>query len=146
MIRHLTLFLAASIVSAQDTVVKLDRWTVHSGDNRAWAEPDFDDRTWEASDAPRTLFGQNRHHAGFRWYRATALLPPGLANQPLALALGMINEAYEVYVEGERVGRFGVLDPVPEGASIGMSASPSPSVSRGEASCKSRSAAGLAKE
>ena len=99
--------LTASAATAQDDVVTVEKWKVQLGDRPDWAASDFDDRDWPAGELP------GGRAPGFRWYRSTIMIPPAWKDQPMALAFGPMGEAFEVYVEGVRVGRFGVLDPIP---------------------------------
>ncbi|MBI3207299.1 MAG: beta galactosidase jelly roll domain-containing protein [Candidatus Solibacter usitatus] len=103
------LLLAPLALPAQDAVVTLDKWKVHDGDDARWASPGFDDTNWKASKAPEIYYSFNPFQAGFRWYRTRIELPSTLAGQPLALAVGPMDEAYEVYVEGVRAGGVGLI-------------------------------------
>ena len=105
----LLLVLTASAALGQDGVMTIEKWKVQTGDNRAWATPDFDDRDWPAGALPGV------RAAGFRWYRATVTVPTKWKDEPLALAFGPMGLAFEVYVEGVRVGGLSVLEPVPVG-------------------------------
>ncbi len=97
------------------------QWQFHLGDNPAWASPDFDDSTgqqgWEqiTADAP---WGAQTHPNtfGFAWYRRHLSLidAPGAARghaSSMALLLGQIDDAYEVYWNGQLVGHLGSLPP-----------------------------------
>ena len=110
MIRRLTLLaLIALGALAQEGVLTLDRWKIHSGDDPRWAAPDFDDRGWADSGPPS--YGT----PGFTWFRTSVAIPPEWSGRPLALGIAQILEAFEVYVDGERVGGSGVLAPAPQG-------------------------------
>jgi sigma-B regulation protein RsbU (phosphoserine phosphatase) len=72
-------------------------WRVHSGDNTAYARPDFDDSGW-----PTVSFtDQSQAKAGWRWYRLLVKLPAQHA--PLALLIVGGDGTYEVYVNGDRL-------------------------------------------
>jgi hypothetical protein len=90
-------------------------WQFHLGDDMAWANPNFDDSQWEQLTADKP-WGRQTHfaHAGFAWYRraldvATA---PG-ASPEVALLVPPINDAYEIYWNGQLVASHGHLPPHP---------------------------------
>jgi len=88
-------------------------WKFHPGDDLHWAAPDADDRAWTDLQVPRSWGRQGFHHVyGLAWYRARVPLP-WPADQPVALALGKIDSAYEVYVGGRQLGGVGRLPPSP---------------------------------
>jgi hypothetical protein len=90
-------------------------WQFHLGDNPAWASPTLDDSGWEriAVDKPwgdQTHFG----YTGFAWYRRHVnFLPVAGAKSDLALLLPPIDDAYEVYWNGNLIGQQGKLPPHP---------------------------------
>ncbi len=105
----LLVVLTASLSIAQEIVTSLDSWKVHSGDDPRWAAPDFDDSDWESSGPPRNF------QTGFSWYRRAVTIPAQWKGQKLDIGIAQILEAFEVYVEGERIGGSGVLAPAPMG-------------------------------
>ncbi len=98
-------------------------WKFHTGDNMAWAQPNFDDSAWGTMDLtppPRSYdpeLGTGGFvpgwtargypgYAGYAWYRLRVNIQDGQT----ALALKMpdnFDDAYQVYVNGELVGQFG---------------------------------------
>ncbi len=83
-------------------------WKMHFGDDLRWASPDFDDKNWEdGAGLPRSPSG------GFQWYRTSVTIPAAWQDQPLALGIGPMEEAFDVYVNGINVVGRGPLDPVP---------------------------------
>jgi hypothetical protein len=90
-------------------------WKFHTGDDAAWARPDFDDSSWESVDlTPDGSTGLSpgwsaRGHAGYSgyaWYRLKADVTG--ANRSLALKMpDSFDDAYQVFVNGERTGEFG---------------------------------------
>lgn len=62
--------------------------------------------TWE-----EVSCGQFADHDGFAWYRAFVRVPASWAGQELALAVEQVDNACEVYFNGERVGAAGRLPP-----------------------------------
>ena len=104
-------------------------WKFHTGDNLAWADPNFDDSNWQdyTLDAKQSalpiaqllqsaaLPGWQRHghpgYTGYAWYRIRLQRPPDAHS--LALLMPQhFDDGYEVYVNGQKIGSFGKLDPV----------------------------------
>ena len=74
-------------------------WHMLAGDNPAYAARDFDDRQWTTVNTPLSSAARGQF-----WMRRRADLPPGTDRSRLALTLGALASAYEVYVNGERIG------------------------------------------
>ena len=85
-------------------------WQFHTGDDLAWANPAFNDSGWEAitTDQP---WGAQGHpgYTGYAWYRKR--LDIGVGNKPLGIFIPESDGAYEVYWNGQRIGRSGSLPP-----------------------------------
>jgi len=108
------LVLTLPALSAQEGVINLEKWKVKAGDNPAWAAPDFDDRDWTPAGPPRGyLPSTSSAERSIRWYRTNVPVSPGLRSQALAIALSPLEEIFEVYVDGIRIGGIGAIDPVP---------------------------------
>ena len=102
----LVLCLTTGLATAQNALwIDLSgEWRMLEGeDNPEFADPAYDDSKWSSYKLPA---GSNRPPAQM-WLRRTAVLPDGTDKTKLALTLGTINEAYEVYVNGVRVGGTG---------------------------------------
>jgi phosphoserine phosphatase RsbU/P len=110
----LLLLLFALPATAQQEIVTVTDWRVHEGDNPAWASPGFDDSQW-ATIRFRQLNESEVSNAGTHWYRATFQVPADFAGQELAVGMGPLDEVYDVYVDGARVGRLGHWEPDPRG-------------------------------
>ena len=101
----LFLFLAGSSLQAQNALyVDISgKWRLSADDQPVFAQPGFDDSTWKVVELP--------WHAapprGVHWLRRTASLPVGTDTGRLALTLGSVGEAYEVYINGAKIGTFG---------------------------------------
>lgn len=82
-------------------------WQFHTGDEAAWANPDFDDSHWEQVDIGKP-WGDQGHWAytGHAWYRRHIEIKDQ-ANGPVDVALyvPIASCAYEVYWNGHMVGR-----------------------------------------
>jgi len=91
-------------------------WRFATGDDLARAEPTFDDSTWTVLRVP-TGWGP-RAYAGpasaWAWYRVQVRVsgsPAEWRDARLAVALGKVDSAYEVFAGGERLGGVGALPP-----------------------------------
>jgi sigma-B regulation protein RsbU (phosphoserine phosphatase) len=100
-------------VQPSEDVIALDNWKMHFGDDPQWATPGFDDSGWASSAGPSREPGRSKYQ-GYRWYRTTINIPDNFLGRDPGLGLGLVEEVYEVYVEGVSVGRFGHWEPQPE--------------------------------
>jgi hypothetical protein len=90
-------------------------WKFHVGDDAAWARPDFDDSRWEDVDltpdgntglSPGWTARGHAGYSGYAWYR----LKIDVQEAKRSLALKMpdsFDDAYQVFVNGDRLGEFG---------------------------------------
>jgi hypothetical protein len=102
-------------------------WKFHVGDNPGWADPDYDDSSWETVDlqpqedaldpqsgirslAPGWTAKGHPGYSGFAWYRIRVRILG--ATGPLAL-LGPTNaeHSYEVFADGRLIGSIGNFRP-----------------------------------
>ena len=90
-------------------------WQFHLGDDPAWAAPGYDDSHWEQITANKTWGAQGHpRYTGFAWYRRTIRITPAPGADPnVALLVSTIDDAYELYWNGVKVGQFGKLPPHP---------------------------------
>jgi hypothetical protein len=104
-------------------------WRFRTGDNPRWAEPNTDDSSWETVDMtaspgshdgdvglPDYVGGWMAHgHPGYRgyaWYRRAVTVPAGPASWDI-LGPTYVQDGYELYWNGQRLGGSGRLGPVP---------------------------------
>jgi hypothetical protein len=89
-------------------------WKFRTGDDPAWAQPAFDDSTWDIMDltsrpgAPDVGWTKRGYpdYAGFAWYRLRIDVQG--ANHRLALKMpDQADDAYQVYANGRLIGEFG---------------------------------------
>ncbi len=89
-------------------------WKFHVGDDPAWAQPDFDDSGWEQMDLTPGRRGLalgwtargHKGYSGYAWYR----LRVNVEGAKRSLSLKMpdtFDDAYQLFVNGERLGEFG---------------------------------------
>ncbi len=118
---------AAPITLSEPALPLNGPWKFHAGDDPRWAGADFDDFGWQdyvldsAHPAPtpvealqlNAIPGWQQHghpgYTGYAWYRIRLRAP----QQSGAIALLMpasVDDAYEVYVNGVKMGGFGKLD------------------------------------
>jgi hypothetical protein len=90
-------------------------WQFKTGDDLAWAAPGFDDSSWQQIEVGRPWEGQGHPaYTGFGWYRLHLVLPDNApTNWNLALLLPYVQDACEVYWNGELVGGVGKVPPHP---------------------------------
>jgi hypothetical protein len=84
-------------------------WRFHTGDDLAWAQPGIDDSGWEQLRGD-TTWGAQSHPAyvGFAWYRKKIdVETPG----PLTILMPPVDETYELYWNGKKIGGSGKVPP-----------------------------------
>ncbi len=89
-------------------------WKWHSGDNAAWANPNFNDQNWtkfvpteNIRSLPQLLEAQ------IAWFRRPIKVASVLANRPLYLNIRQIG-ASEIYLDGKLVHKLGVVSANPK--------------------------------
>jgi serine phosphatase RsbU (regulator of sigma subunit) len=96
-----------SFFISADTLQKYNRiwlnahWRYHPGDDPAWANPEFDDREWEAADpelAPNRL--PKSGWPGVGWFRIPVAVDSALWRQPFILTITHAGAA-QIYLNGE---------------------------------------------
>jgi len=105
------------------------KWQFNLGDSLNWANPSFDDSNWEQLDGDDP-WGDQTHpgYTGFAWYRKRIHIGGGVAK--LAVLIPPVDNAYEVYWNGRKIGDFGKLPPNgwwwrhPHGVVYGLGAAP----------------------
>jgi hypothetical protein len=85
-------------------------WRFHTGDDLVWAQPGYDDSGWELLRGDKT-WGAQTHpsYVGFAWYRKRIEVTP--ANAQIALLVRPIDNAYELYWNGKKIGGDGQMPP-----------------------------------
>jgi len=89
-------------------------WKHHDGDDPRWANPQFDDSAWVTVPIPAP---EVRAPLQKCWYRFHVQLPQNLPEEQLAILIGPFGNAYayELFVDGRRVGGQGDLHRAPWG-------------------------------
>ncbi len=102
----------ADVSTAGGPVAIASPWRFHTGDDPAWAAPNFDDSHWSLLRLDKSWPAQGyKDYSGFAWYRIKLKLPA--TGSSLALGLYEIGNADEVYADGRLVGTIGKMRPVP---------------------------------
>jgi Stage II sporulation protein E (SpoIIE) len=91
-------------------------WRFHPGDDPSFASPSFDDSNWPLLATDRYWGVQGyRGLTGYAWYRLRLKLPA--SSEQLAIDIGHLNSAGELYVDGKLVGTNGIMRPKPDWSS-----------------------------
>jgi serine phosphatase RsbU (regulator of sigma subunit) len=88
-------------------------WQFHLGDDMSWASPAFNDTDWEQLTADQP-WGQQGHsnYADYAWYRRSISITPAPGVAPdIQLLIPAIDDVYEVYWNGIKVGQLGNMPP-----------------------------------
>jgi hypothetical protein len=84
-------------------------WKFHTGDNMDWARADFDDSGWKPIDLSKGVGWTKLGYAGYSgyaWYRLRVNVQG--AKHQLALKMPEnVDDAYQLYVNGQLIGEFG---------------------------------------
>ena len=104
-------------------------WRFHTGDDPRWADANADDSGWETIDMtalpgshdgdvglPDYIDGWMAHghpgYQGYAWYRRAVTPPAGRASWDI-LGPTLVDNGYELYWNGQRLGGSGRLGPTP---------------------------------
>ena len=104
-------------------------WRFHTGDDPHWAHANADDSSWETIDMtaspgshdgdvglPDYVGGWMAHghpaYHGYAWYRRAVTVPAGSASWDI-LGPTLVEDGYELYWNGQRLGGSGRLGPSP---------------------------------
>ncbi|MBN1349876.1 family 16 glycosylhydrolase [candidate division KSB1 bacterium] len=78
------------------------------GKSEKWYSVDFDDSQWVLLDVGKRWEDLGyRDLDGFAWYRKTVEIPDGWKGREIWLKLEAVNDAYELFINGESVSSFG---------------------------------------
>jgi hypothetical protein len=118
---------AEQVVLGSSTVELNGPWKFHPGDDARWAQPDFNDSGWGSADLTPpagsydpflgtsgfmpgwTALGHPGYW-GYAWYRlkVNVQYDPGLSAGGLKIKMpNDIDDAYQVFVNGQQIGEFG---------------------------------------
>ena len=78
------------------------------GKSEKWYAVDFDDSNWAVLDAGKRWEDLGyRDLDGFGWYRKTVEIPADWKGKDIWLKLEGVNDAYELFINGESISFFG---------------------------------------
>jgi signal transduction histidine kinase/HPt (histidine-containing phosphotransfer) domain-containing protein/ActR/RegA family two-component response regulator len=94
-------------------------WRFQVGDDPAWSAADFDDSDWHSTTVPASAPAGHTGYGGMLWYRLALELDvsqPSVSQQlgALAVVIGDVQSAYEVFAGGIRLGGVGEMPPRPQ--------------------------------
>ena len=90
-------------------------WQFHTGDDPAWASPTLNDSAWEGIQTDKS-WGAQQHfnYTGHAWYRRHITIDPATDPQlDLSILIRHIDDVYELYWNGTKIGGFGKMPPKP---------------------------------
>jgi hypothetical protein len=91
-------------------VTTTGNWRFHTGDDLHWLAPALDDSAWEQISADEPWGAQGHPgYTGFAWYRRAIDIDH--VTGPRSIYLPQIDNAYELYFNGQRIGGLGHLPP-----------------------------------
>ena len=98
-----------NLQTGREPVASLDGlWHFHTGDNPAWADPNFDDSQWPLLRSDEDWGQQGyKNYGGFAWYRFTVAVSEGDRNW--SIYLGPMETGYQLFVDGRLAGSFGPI-------------------------------------
>jgi sialate O-acetylesterase len=87
-------------------------WKFNIGDNKSWAQPNFNDAEWESIYVPSSWENQGfPGYDGYAWYRKEIVISGETQNNNLVLLLGYIDDVDEVFFNGVKIGQKGAFPP-----------------------------------
>ena len=85
------------------------KWLVKEGDKAAFADPAFDDSHWRPHDPHNSIDALFPKLPSVIWYRLHVTVDPSATD--LALSENNISQAFEIYINGERLMELGQVSP-----------------------------------
>ena len=111
------------------------KWQFHLGDNPAWANPAYNDSNWEQLSASEP-WGAQTHpsYTGYAWYRRHITIDSSgpAAIKDLAILIPPVDDIYDLYWNGKKIGNYGTFPPHATWWEVGHSAVYHLPVSSGE--------------
>ncbi|MFA6456420.1 MAG: beta galactosidase jelly roll domain-containing protein [Bacteroidota bacterium] len=107
-----TMVFAAEVSSEKQIVDLRGTWKFEIGDNRKFAEPEFDDKKWTDIFVPSDWENEGfAGYDGYAWYRKSFILPTELKVHDIVLNLGYVDDVCRVYLNGYPIGEGGNFPP-----------------------------------
>ncbi len=93
------------------------QWKFAIGDDKEWANPDYNDKFWDRIYVPASWEEQGyRGYNGYAWYRRHINISKRYEKASLFLFIGKIDDVDEVYFNGKLIGSNGTFPPEFKGA------------------------------
>lgn len=87
-------------------------WKFRMGDNVQWADPQFNDKRWDEIYVPARWEDEGYPgYDGYAWYRKHFDVSSSWMSKDIILEMGRIDDADEVYINGQLVGSTGSFPP-----------------------------------
>jgi hypothetical protein len=109
-----SLALAVCVLGMQAQTPAVKKAKFHLGDNTEWAQPGFNDASWQTLDITQTWSDQgiNNQENGWGWYRAHVTIPKSLIDQAetkevIIFDVPKADDAVEVFLNGTLIGKSG---------------------------------------
>ena len=85
------------------------KWLVNAGDDPAFANPAYDDSHWPLFDPHKSIDALYQQLPPVIWYRLHIKVDPAASG--LTLSEQLISQAFEIYVNGQRLMKLGNISP-----------------------------------
>ena len=85
------------------------KWLVNAGDDPAFADPAFDDSHWQLFDPHKSIDTLYPQRPPVLWYRLHIKVDPSATG--MAFSEYLISQAFEIYVNGQRLMKLGNVSP-----------------------------------
>ncbi|MGH7459279.1 MAG: diguanylate cyclase [Longimicrobiaceae bacterium] len=106
------LLLLSSLPDTTGAVVGLGGvWRFQTGDNPEYASPALDHSGWEGIRVPGRWERNHPGYDGVGWYRRTVTLPPVARSGTVAVEVGTVGDAYQLFWNGVKIGEAGGFPP-----------------------------------
>lgn len=115
-------FFGITTLEAQPIDIKEGNWKLKTGDDLAWATPQYDDANWQQIQVGMPWEAVVTGYDGFGWYRKNIVLNSKALRKSvkkkgaLIVHLGKIDDADETYFNGVKIGSMGKFPPHAETA------------------------------
>ena len=101
----LTAIIKSQSIGTKQIVDLRGNWKFEIGDNKKYADPNFNDKKWDEIFVPSEWENEGYPgYDGYAWYRKTFILPASAQSKRLSLHMGYSDDACAVYVNGNLVG------------------------------------------
>lgn len=87
-------------------------WRFTIGDDSKWSKPDINTSNWEIVKVPSSWENEGFHgYDGYAWYRKSFKVPSAYKGKSIVLDLGRVDDADEVFINGQLIGYSGSFPP-----------------------------------